>query len=397
MRVLILDLKWSYGIEAITGILHDQLEKRCEVTVVSAAESTLSYSLKMAPSRSYKQMLLASLNPLVYRKIICAIRSFSPDILYIISPHILNSAIAGYCRIFTSIFVISHIHDPGHYGKSLISQLVNLLSFVQSRLSHRIYCWGGTIRETICRRFHIDTARVAVFRHGPGQATFYDSHPRGQRRGPRHHFCMVGALQKRKGIQYFLEAAVLFNRQYGSQQVAFLLAGAGCLDDYRRLIGQLPNLILKNRFVDDAELNEMLGQSYALVLPYVGGVLQSSFVAIAYGNGCPVIVSDIGSLPEEVEEGVTGYVVHKANAAQIAAAMSEIYRNWAWSNLAENCVTAYREKFVWEEIGLQIFRDMENACKCSPKEHKSQRTRETASASDDRLADVTRCGEQNVQ
>lgn len=48
MRVVILDLKWSYGIEAITGIVHDQLEKWCEVTVISAAESRLPYSVKLA-------------------------------------------------------------------------------------------------------------------------------------------------------------------------------------------------------------------------------------------------------------------------------------------------------------------------------------------------------------
>lgn len=358
MRVVILDLKWSYGIEEIAGILREQLGKSCEVAVISAAESQLPYSIKIARSQSYRSMLLVFLNPLVHVKILREIRRFRPDILYIISPHILNVPVTAYCRFFTDICVVTHIHDPGHYGKKLVSWLVNLLSFIQSRLSHRIYCWGMTIQGAICKKFRVSGEKVAVFRHGPGQITFYDNHPPGERGGLRRHFSMVGALQKRKGIEYFLKAAIRFNQQHGSDRAGFLLAGAGSLEEYRELMEQIPNLILQNRFVGDDEVNEILCCSYALVLPYIGGMLQSSFVAIAYGNGCPVIVSNIGSLPEEVENGKTGYVVEKANAEQIAAAMTQIYADGARLGLSENCVRAYREKFNWDKIGEQMYRDM---------------------------------------
>ncbi len=361
MRIVILDLKWSYGIEAIAAILYKQLGKRCEVAVISAAESQLPYSIRVARSQSYRSMLLAFMNPLVHARILREIRRLRPDVLYIISPHIMNAAVAAYCRVFTDICVVTHIHDPGHYGKKLVSFLVNSLSFIQSRLSHRVFCWGVTIQEAICRRFHVSSARVAVFRHGPGQETFYDSHSPEQRGGPRCHFSMVGALQRRKGIEYFLKAAVLFNQRHGADQVDFVLAGAGRLDEYRPLMEQIPNLIVHNRFVSDAEVNDILGRSRALVLPYVGGVLQSSFIAIAYGNGCPVIVSDIGSLREEVDNGVTGYVVNKADAEQIAAAMTEICDKSVGVNLSENCVSAYRGKFSWDEIAEQMYRDMVRA------------------------------------
>ena len=230
------------------------------------------------------------MNPLVHLKIMREIRRFQPDVLYIISPHILNFPVTAYCRFFTHIRIVTHIHDPEHYGKKLVSRLVNLLSFIQCRLSHRIYCWGETIQGTICEKFHF-SKKVAVFRHGPGQTTFYDTHPLGERRGLLRHFSMVGVLQKRKGIDYFLRAAIEFNHQHGPDSVDFLLAGAGCLDEYRELMLQVPNLVLCNMFVGNDEVNEILGCRAMLVLPYIGGVLQSSFIAIAYGNGCPVIVS----------------------------------------------------------------------------------------------------------
>ncbi len=358
MRILILDLKWSYGIEEITAILYEELGKRCGLAVISAAESQLPYSKKIARSETNANMLLAFINPFVHARIIRHLIQIRPDVLYIISPHFLNAAVAAYCRLFSSIVVVTHIHDPAHYGKKLVSSLVNTLSFIQCRLSHRIYCWGETIKRTICEKFQVNDARVAVFRHGPGQSTFYDTHSLDEPRFPQCHFSMVGALQKRKGIEYFLKAAIGFNKKNGSNSVDFLLAGAGCLDEYRELMLQIPNLVLRNRFVDNDEVNEILGRSYALVLPYVGGVLQSSFIAIAYGNGCPVIVSNIGSLPEEVETGKTGYVVEKANVEQLVASMTKIYKEGSRLNLSSNCAQAYREKFSWDRIGEQMFRDM---------------------------------------
>ena len=122
---------------------------------------------------------------------------------------------------------------------------------------------------------------------------------------------------------------------------------------------QIPNLVLRNMFVGNDEVNEILGCSYALVLPYIGGVLQSSFIAIAYGNGCPVIVSNIGSLPEEVASGKTGYVVEKANAEQLATAMAKIYAEGEESRVSPRIVSGHiREKFSWDRIGEQMHRDM---------------------------------------
>ena len=380
MRILILDLKWSYGIEEITAILYEELGKRCDVAVISATESQLPYSIKIARSLSYRSMLFAFMNPLVHLKIMREIRRFQPDVLYIISPHILNFPVTAYCRFFTHIRIVTHIHDPEHYGKKLVSRLVNLLSFIQCKLSHRIYCWGVTIQGEICKKFQVSSEKVAVFRHGPGQSTFYDTHPPGEGRGVRRHFSMVGALQKRKGIEYFLKAAIRFNQEHGSDHAGFLLAGAGSLEEYRQLMEQIPNLIVQNRFVGDDEVNDILGCSYALVLPYIGGVLQSSFVAIAYGNGCPVIVSNIGSLPEEVENGKTGYVVEKANAEQIAAAMTQIYAEGEETNLSGNCIRAYREKFSWDRIGEQMYRDMASVADARRKKEGLRRVGQTVEA-----------------
>lgn len=361
MRIVILDLKWSYGIEAITGIVHDQLEKWCEVTVISAAESRLPYSVMLAKSRFYREMLLAFLNPLVYLRILRQIRQIDPQIVYILSPHMLNVPIAGLLRFFSNACVISHIHDPEHAGSPMVAMTSNLVARLQSRWSHRVYCWGRAIKGKISQKFNVPPERIAVFCHGPGHKAPSDDLDGVVGAKPLKYFSMIGTIIPRKGVEYYLEAARLFNERHGSGAVQFLLAGSGNLTRYKGAIERLSNLVVVNRFLEDGEVNECLAESYASVLPYTSGVMQSSFIAIAYGNGCPAIVSNIGSLPEEVENGVTGYVVDKANPEQIAAAMSRIYTDPARGWMKENCVARYRERFNWDAIAGQMYRDMEKS------------------------------------
>src|SRR4051812_20777828 len=111
-RVLILDFKWSYGIEEITSLLCAELRKRCDVAVVSAEESTLPDTVRLAPSRAYREMALAFVNPAVYFRLWRVLRRVRPEIVYLISPHVLNASVVLLLRIFTRAYVISHVHDP---------------------------------------------------------------------------------------------------------------------------------------------------------------------------------------------------------------------------------------------------------------------------------------------
>lgn len=363
MRIVILDLKWSYGIEVLTEQLSRHLGKHSEVSVLSAKKPEYDKGPRKAIEGKHLGSAIALVNPFAYASVLRRIRAINPHVIYIISPHVMNAPLTLLFRWLTGAIVISHIHDPQHAGGPLVSTTANLVSRLQSRWSHRVFCWGKAIRETISRNFRVSPDRISVFRHGPGHRTPADEPGfDGRSRLPRY-FSMIGTIIPRKGAIYFLEAARLFNERHGLDVCQFLLAGSGDLRDYQAAIDRIPNLVVCNRFLEDAEVNQFLVESHASVLPYVSGVMQSSFIAIAYGNGCPVIVSNIGSLPEEVEEGRTGFVVEKANAREIADAMSRIITSPNKDRFSDNCVRAYRAKFGWDVICAEMYKDMANTIK----------------------------------
>jgi len=360
VRIVILDLKWSYGIEVLTRQVARQLRKRAEVTVISAERPQCADGVRVARQDNYCELVLAFFNPLVYLRLLRRIRRVDPQVIYIISPHVLNVPVVLLCKWFTRAIVISHIHDPAHSGGLVVDTIVDLVSRMQSKWSDRVYCWGKAIQDAIARKFHVPASRIAIFRHGPGHPTPGDTVESMAAKPSPKYFSQIGTIMDRKGIEYFLEAARLFNEKHGAEAAQFLLAGTGSLEKYQPQMERLPNLVVHNRFLEDAEVNDILASSYASVLPYTEGVMQSSFIAIAYGNGCPVIVSDIGSLPEGVEVGKTGFVVERKNAEQIAEAMTKIYTGNSKA-FSANCLKFYREKFSWESLGEEFYRDMANS------------------------------------
>ena len=361
MRIVLLYLKWSYGIEVLADQLSRQFERIAQVSIVAGAKPDFKPGMRASWQEGHLDSALALFNPLVQVRLLREIRANDPQVIYFISPHVLNVPLVLLCRWFTHAVVISHIHDPEYAGRPLVAATANTVARLQSRWSHRVFCWGNAIKEAISRDFTVPTDRIAVFAHGPGHKTPADRSGAGPGGAAPRYFSLIGTIIPRKGVEYFLEAARLFNERYGTDAAGFLLAGYGDLTAYHAAIDMLPNLQVVNRFVEDAEVNEFLANSYALVLPYTAGVMQSSLIAIAYGNGCPVIVSNLGSLPEEVEVGRTGYVVEKANAVQIADAMTRIYADPERARRREDCLATYRERFNWDTIADQMYRDMESA------------------------------------
>jgi glycosyltransferase involved in cell wall biosynthesis len=360
MRIVIFNLKWSYGTEQNTANLTRELGKYAEVNVISGQKPVSGGETKAARSDKYTDAIRDFVNPLTYIRILAKIRQYRPQVVYFLGPHVLNAPLTLLCRWFSDACVIVHVHDAEYAPSSPVARFADAVARLQSRFAHRVYCYGARIKREIVRNFGVPKDRIATFRLGPSHWTQADLGATVPKPSPRQ-FSMIGTLIYRKGVEYFLEAARLFNEAHGKNAAQFVLAGSGDISRYKAAIERLPNLVVMNRFVEDAEVNELLTKSYASVLPYIEGVMQSSFVAIAYGNGCPVIVSDLGSLPEEVENGKTGFVVEKANAAQIAEAMTAIYSERENSRFSENCLRAYKEKFSWEQIGAQLFRDMERS------------------------------------
>ena len=86
------------------------------------------------------------------------------------------------------------------------------------------------------------------------------------------------------------------------------------------------NIEIINEYIEDDMVAELFQRASVVVLPYVEGS-QSGIIPIAYSFHKPVVVTDVGSISEVVDNGITGFIIPPKDSESIAKAVSTILNN----------------------------------------------------------------------
>jgi glycosyltransferase involved in cell wall biosynthesis len=78
--------------------------------------------------------------------------------------------------------------------------------------------------------------------------------------------------------------------------------------------------IVFNEYISDEKRAELFRRASVVVLPYIEAS-QSFIISIAYRFGKPVVATNVGGLPEMVDEGQTGYLVPPRDVDALADAI----------------------------------------------------------------------------
>ena len=90
----------------------------------------------------------------------------------------------------------------------------------------------------------------------------------------------------------------------------------------------------KNEFISNEQVEPYFKAADFICLPY-NSASQSGIIMIAYGFGKPVVVTDVGGLPELVVEGKTGFIAN--NNKQFSEYTLELFKNnELWTNIKNN-------------------------------------------------------------
>jgi glycosyltransferase involved in cell wall biosynthesis len=158
-----------------------------------------------------------------------------------------------------------------------------------------------------------------------------------------------GLIRPYKGLEYLLRAMPLVVREV---DCVLLVVGEFYepKDRYTHLIEDLrlgEQVELVDRYVKNEEVSLYFRSADVVVLPYVEAT-QSGVVQIAFGLAVPVITTDVGGLPEIVEDGCTGFVVASRSPEQLAGAIVRFYRE-AREDSFRNEITRRRSEFDWRQ------------------------------------------------
>jgi glycosyltransferase involved in cell wall biosynthesis len=169
------------------------------------------------------------------------------------------------------------------------------------------------------------------------------------------YILFFGFIRDYKGLDLLLQA--MADERVRNLNVKLIVAGEFYTDSkpYAEMIDQLgirDKLILKTDFIPDNEVRNYFCAADMVVQPYKHAT-QSGVTQICYHFDRPMLVTNVGGLPEIVPHGKVGYVV-EPNPKAIADALVDFYGNHQEFKMRDN-IKLEKKKYAWSEMLNKIF------------------------------------------
>lgn len=161
-----------------------------------------------------------------------------------------------------------------------------------------------------------------------------------------------GFIRDYKGLDLLLQAWAMLKIGGKTTGRKLLVGGEyyGNKEKYDALIRSLglsEDIVVHDRYIEENEVKYYFCASDVVVQPYRSAT-QSGVTQVAYHFGTPMIVTDVGGLPEIVPNGRVGYVVPVSPEA-IAGAIERFYDGNMAAEFRANAEVE-KGRFSWEAL-----------------------------------------------
>ena len=319
---------------------------------------TTQYSTDPAPDDVKIKVCINSINPLNWIKVGYALKKVKPDLIIVrYWLPLMGPCLGSILRIaksnnYTKVVciadnVIPHEKRPG--DKPFTQYFVKPIdAFV-------------TMSEKVMKDLTSFTNKPAKQVVHPLYDNFGEGIPKEEARKklglPENEKIILffGFIRKYKGLDLLLEA--MNDDRIRRSGIKLLVAGEFYekREEYDALIEQLniaSQLLLRTDFIADSEVRYYLSAADFVIQPYRNAT-QSGVTPLAYHFEKPMLVTNVGGLPDLVPDGKVG-IVTEADAKAIATGILSLYEsgeNYFLPNLREE-----KKKYSWNKLSEAILK-----------------------------------------
>ncbi len=224
--------------------------------------------------------------------------------------------------------------------------------------------------------FSIEKEKLKLIDHGNedifilfnslGKQEECDFHDRYDITKGQNVLLFFGLLSPSKGIPILIDAfaKVIIT----SPDTRLIIAGGQSkYINVRDLFTQAENLGIKDkiifdiRYIPNEDVKNLMDIATIVIYPYLSST-QSGALQVAYTFGKPIIVSNIGGLPEVVENGKSGVLVPPNDASSLATAISMLLDDpQKLKNIGARGKELSQTRFSWKKIGKEILSELKDS------------------------------------
>ncbi len=244
-----------------------------------------------------------------------------------ILPAVAAARPAGARVVVTTEHLARSVESHFPFGSRIITALVRLTN----RLVDRTIAVSELSRQMHIDNYGVPPDRIVAIRNGVDVSRFggeFDTTRVREELGIPEGApvaTLVGRLQERKGHTHALKAAPAVRDAVPDARLLFV--GKGELESELRAEAEaldVSDFVVFAGFRRD--IPDLLASSDLLILPSDNECLPLTILE-AMATGLPVVATDVGGVSEEVEDGVTGYLIPPHDTDALAEAMIRVLRS----------------------------------------------------------------------
>ena len=282
------------------------------------------------------------------RMIFTTLRRFKPDIIHLQE---CTNPLNLMFWLFRTCPMVATVHDvlphPGPQKRQISSKAMAVIRFLREKCYDSVIVHGQSLKDLFLSLFTKERSRVHVIAHGPlssfdsGRAIHVAEEPAT--------VLFFGRIQHYKGLGYLIAAEPQVSLHVPGFKV--IIAGQGeDLAQYRDKLDENPRFEVHDRFIPNDEVPVFFRRAALVVMPYLEAS-QSGIAAMAFAFEKPVVTTDVGSLAEMVEDGLTGTIVPPCDEKALASAIIDMLGDKAKRNRAkENIKDVMADRLNWDCI-----------------------------------------------
>lgn len=279
----------------------------------------------------------------LFQKII----EIQPDVIHISGSHYWILALYFFIKLKKYPVIITlHDIDPHLGEKSIVNNITN---YFYLKIADKVFVHGKQLKKDLLIK-GLDDNKISIIPHGDYSFFTKCSENNIIENGSILFF---GRIEDYKGLEYLLKAIKFVKKDYNDVKV--VIAGRGDIEKYKDLLHiHKENIEIINRYIYDNEVSDLFQKASIVVLPYVEAS-QSGIVPIAYAFKKPVVVTNVGSIPEVVDDGKTGFIVPAKNSKDLANAILKIMHDEKLKReMGLNGYNKMLNELSWDKISVDL-------------------------------------------
>ena len=235
---------------------------------------------------------------------------------------------------------------------------------IQYNLSEHIFVHTDEMKDEMVTEFRIPEDKISVIPFGINNTvpntTLSIAEARRQLsiRDEDKALLIFGHIGPYKGLEYLVAALVELLKREGAYRLIIAGNPKGSKDYWKQIQkaiarhGIRDRVIEKIEYIPDEATELYFKAADVLILPYAH-VFQSGVLFLGYSFGLPAIAADVGSLKEEIIEGVTGFVSRARDSTDLARTIERYFCSELFHNLETRRaeIKAYaNERYSWSKV-----------------------------------------------